>query len=359
MTATELVRVTPNGRDQLLVARAIVQGGPYEAVESILVQETEMPGLGAETLRLFEETLALGGAQALARLGGWRRVGRITAEGVKVGRLWEVHHASPLAFSGYAFKLCQWLVTQPLGPGKLAPFNARPTLPGDELVAYLTCALVDGQALARRVAAQPGVRAAALPWLGFPAMLGGASALDDAGAEHLRPRFAALVGDGAVVLEGVSDDLTRRAVAFERAKATVYSPAELLRLGEARERTLALLLDVLERVDRRDLATFLVDAAAQLLPRSLTGTAAAQHLTRELDPAVPLRDRAAAVRASGAHLRQLGRLARYHEVLRHVRHFDEGYTEAQHLLSRWEHLGSDGFSRAAEALTELESLDRG
>jgi hypothetical protein len=358
MGAQAIPRVSSNGRDLLLVARAIARGGPYEAVEGIFLRETPtlMAGVGTECMRLFEEALAVGGVGALARLGGWRRRARATAEGIKVGRLWEVRREPPLAFSSYAFELCQWLVAEPLGGKAVAGFLAVPRSSGDELVAYLVCALVEGQPLETRVAAQPGVRAAALPWLGFPAMLGN---VGDANVDLAPEPFDGLPRHAAVVLEGISDDLAVRAVGFERAKARIISPPRLARLGAARDRALGLLLDALERANRWDLGTFLVDAAATLLPSALSGAAAGAQLVSRLDPTASLRERGAALRESAAHWRHLGRLGRHHESLRGARHFDEGYAEAQLLLSRWEGLGSEGFSRAADALAVFEALDRG
>jgi FtsH ternary system domain X6 len=353
-TTQALPQVSPNGRDLLLVARALVRGGPYEEIESILVGETRMAGVAAGTMRLFEETLARGGVHALARLGGWRRRARPTPQGVAVGRLWEVRLDPPLAFSAYPYELCQWLVAQPLGTDGGEALRATPSLPGDELLAYLACALVEGQPLEGRVAEQPGVRASALAWLGFPGMLGRV-----AGRAPQRPAFDTLVRQGAVVLEALVDDLARRAVAYERAKADLTSTSAVSRLGEARDRALGFLLDALEQADRWDLATFLVDAATTLLPRALSGAAAAAQLVSTLDPRTSLADRAAALRGSAAHLRHLGRLARHHEALRQARHFDEGYAQAQLLLSRWEALGTDGFARAADALAQFTALDRG
>lgn len=355
-----VARVSSNGRDLVLLARAVVRGDPYGAVEGILLQETRMSGVGAAAMRLFEEALAVGGAGALARLGGWKRQARSTTAGVRAGRLWEVRPEPPLAFSSYSFELCQWLVAQPLGSfGKkatVAPFRATPRRSGDQLVAYLVCALVEGAPVEARVAEQPGVRAAALAWLGFPAMLG---AVGDASGDLGPPSLEALVREGSVVLEGVSDDLARRAVMFERAKASVGSPAKLARVGAARGHVLGLLLDAVERANRWDLSTFLVDAAVALLPSTVSAAVAAAQLVSPLDASTSLRDRSAALRESAAHWRHLARVGRHHETLRGVRHFDEGYEDAQMVLSRWEGFGSEGFSRAADALAVFESLERG
>jgi hypothetical protein len=350
-------RVTSGGRDLLLVARALVLRGPYPAVEGILAGPTRMAGVGRETMRLFEETLALGCTRALARHGGWRRHPRLGADGVKVGRLWDVRPASPLAFSRYSYALGEWLVAQPLGARTVAPFRETPLRPGDQLVAYLACALVEGQPLAGAVAQQPGVRAAALAWLGFPAMLAAVEA-DPPGPDALRDSFEALAAEGGVIVEGLSDDLATRTVDFERAKGEFVSPTTLLRAGEARDLTLGLLLDALDRAGRWDLATFLVEATAALVPPA-SGTSAVQGLVSRLARSAPLRERAAALHASAAHWRHAARLSRHHEAMRTVRHFEEGYAGAQLLLTRWELLGAEGFQRAANVLVAFEALEQG
>ena len=350
MSVGTTTRVTPNGRDLLLVARAVVLGSPCEAIEGVLRGASAMTGVSPETMRLLEETLAHGGVRAIARRGGWRRQPRLTPEGARTGRLWEARTTSPLAFSSYTFELLRWLVTEPLGGRHVGPFRGTPRLPGDELIAYLTCALVERQPLERCIAEQPGVRRAALAWLAFPRMLAEAADANEPSAEDAGPRFAALASEGAVVLEGLSDDLARRAATFEREKQQVSSTPTVLRLGETRGRALGLLLDACEAVDRWDLATFMIDAAIQLP----SGSASVR-----LDASASLRERSDARRASAAHWRCLGRLGRHHEELRQVRHFDDGYPEAQLLLSRWERFGSQGFSRAAEASAACEALDGG
>jgi hypothetical protein len=346
MAVGGVARVSPSGRDLLLVARAIIMDGPYEATEGILHRRVEMHGVSANALRLFEETLARGCAQALARLGGWRRQSRVVSGRVETGRLWELRRESPLGFSPYVFELCRWLVREPLGASHVAPFSTRPTHPGDELVAYLACSWFEGQPLEQRLAEQPGLQASALAWLGFPGMLSRAKD----GCTCDPARVDALVREASVVVEAVSDDLARRAVALERRNASTTSTAHLRAVGDARDRTLGLFVDALSQTGRWDLATFLVDATVDL--RFVDDA-------QRLDTSASLRDRAEARRAAAAHFRHVVRLGRHYEELRQVRHFDEGYSAAQQLLSRWETVGSAGFARAAERATAATALDPG
>jgi hypothetical protein len=202
------------------------------------------------------------------------------------------------------------------------------------------CALVEGELLEQAIAQQPGIGASALAWLACPRMLAEANEVPSASA------FERLVVEAPVVLEGLSDELARRAVAFERALAKTREPAEVVRLARARETTLGWLVDAAAQKERWDLLTFIVDASREVLALE----------ARPLDKSASLHDRAEARRAAGAHLRILARIGRQHDKMRLLRHFDENYEVAQLLLARWEPLGNDGFRRAAELLERPGSL---
>ena len=339
--------ISSNARDLMIVARAVVEGGPYEAIEPILRGEASMRGVSPRAMRLLEDTLAKGCALTLARAGGWRSIPRVGTDGVKPARLWEAHPAA-LAFSPFSFELLRWLVTQPLiRPTRIA-FDSRPRTGGDELLAYLTCALVEGHALEPVIAEQPGVRMAPLAWLGFTRMLVGTEGKAHDVEGPTAGDFERLLENGAAVVEGLGEDLARRAAHFEQRNGELHDPLVLRKVAEARSRALGLFVDGVEKKNRWDMATFLVDAGPALSPR-----------TENLDPSSPLGDRVAARRAAGGHLRVLGRLAQAHENAKVVRFFEEDYGAAQALLARWESFGNSGFSCAAEALAHLDGLDGG
>jgi hypothetical protein len=354
--------LAPHERDVVLVARAIVSGGPYEAVDSILRARTgDKSGLSTSAMRVFEDTLAKGAATALARHGGWRNIPRVGPSGVATGRLWELHDRSPLSFSKFAYRLCTWLAWQPFATDP-PPLDAAPETAADELLVYLLGALLDDRPIARFVFREAGLRGSALVWLGFPATLATAQPKESArgAVPTLGPAaFDRLFKDGAIFLEALGDDLARRAIAFERHKARIEDPARVLALGRARERTLELLLDAAERTQRWDLVSFLVDATIAIAKPGLAPAQITARMVRELDPSTSLGDRTTARKAAGAHLRAVARIAKRQEELRYARHFDDGYDVAQLLLTRWERLGNDGFARAAEALSSLESLPGG
>jgi FtsH ternary system domain X6 len=332
-------------RDMILVARALVREGPYDAIERILLGPgAAISGLTMSEMRTFEDALAKGCVHALARHGGSRMLLRSGPGGEPVeARLWRC--ATPkLVFSPFAFELCRWLVTEPLGGGaRLSRFDRKPQTIADELIAYLACGLIEGTPVESAVGLQPGLRASSLGRLGFTRLL--MSGTDKGGDA---PVFDALVQDG-VVVEGLALDLARRAAKFERELARVSEPAKLLALGKARETTLDGFVDACIAARRIELATFLVDAASDAMK--------VEHVA--LDRLAPLRERLEARRASGAYLRVLGKLGREHQKARHVSYIDEAYATAQLVLTRWEHLGSDGFARATSALSDIESWNGG
>jgi len=345
----EMVGSSDAGASMVDVARAIVREGPYDAIEPTLLAPIEVRGLTTSAMRAFEDALAKGCVHALARHGGWRAIERRTASGVRVARLWEAR-TETLAFSPYTFELCRFLVTQPLGGGtRFEPFSLAPKTNGDELVAYLACALVEGKSVESIVASQPGVRASALAWLGFPRMLGseGRGAPDAA-------RFAPIVT--SVLVDGLEMDLARRAARFARELGDVTSAPRLLALGRSRESVLGAFVDACIAHDRVESATFVVESAGAF--------ASAPKPT--LEKTATLQARLDARRATGGHLRVVGRLRREHEKARNVSYIDENYEGAQLLLARWEHVGNDGaaqeqniFARAANALSQIESWDGG
>jgi hypothetical protein len=84
--------------------------------------------------------------------------------------------------------------------------------------------------------------------------------------------------------------------------------------------------------------------------------AVAARFGGDIDVTAPLSARAAARRALGAPLRALARIGRWHAEHKLVRHFDDGYHLAQHLLQLWEPYQAL-FPVAEGALHELETLD--
>lgn len=329
----------------LSVARALVTPGAYASIEATLASGRAIDTLGPTAMRVLQSTLAKGAVKMLARLGGAR-----TRRGV---RPMLARPAPALPFGPYTFELVRWLACARVGAPDTPSFEHAPKTAGDELVAHLALRLVEGEPLARGVFSQPGLRASALGWLGHAASLARWAPED---VEAPLPPIGRLVDDAPVILECLSDDLRRCWIAASTSPPTVAAPVHALRVALAEQRTLATFLDAVRDRGRWDLATFLVEAGARVLPRGAAAkdvAARAVPVTREKGS---LRARTEARKNAGALFHALVRLGKKHEELSLVRFFEDGYDEAQAVLAAWEMLGKDGFLRAEEVVRELAAL---
>jgi hypothetical protein len=157
-------------------------------------------------------------------------------------------------------------------------------------------------------------------------------------------------GAGAIVVETLTPQLARRWRAVELCKRATSAPERLIVVGAAQDAVLRGFLAACDRHRRRDLAAFVIDAAAPLLQREIAPTPA------RLDPAAPLSRRAAARLAAGALLRAVGVWAAWDQAHRGVRFIDDDYPAAQLLLARFEAIQASGAARAAAWLAELAAL---
>jgi len=320
----------------VMLARALVVPAPGELAALLYRERIAPAAISPDGARLIGDALA----QCWPAL--WRRGG--VAPGVALdgarGRIWERHAPAGLTFSTATLDLLRWLVAQPLTapPAALARLPAAELTIGDQVVVYLALAGTEPPAQVA-IAAQPMVAAAALAWLGFAHLLAGAP-----------PSFAALcAGTGAIVVEALGGELARRWRAVELAKRAITSPDALIALGAAQDATLTGFLAAADHQRRRDLAGFVIDAAAPLLARDLAPSA-------PLDPSAALARRAQARVAGGALLRAVRTWARWDAAHRGVRFIDDDYAAAQVLLARFEAIGAAGAARAAAWLAELASL---
>lgn len=353
----EVKRLSRGEHALVTVARALV--APRSASVSVLLTRDLRPGevpdaLSPTAMELLRRTMAVGGVQQLARLGGWRVELSLGADGTpRRGRLWQRHpEPTPLSFGAPSFHLCRWLAAgAPTEAAALPPDG--PLSSGDELLHSLALGLIRGETMAEAFSRLPTARRSRLGWLLFPEVLvrGGPCLLTAEDYED------ALEGAGALVFEALGPELTRRLVALERSKSGLREPEALARLGQAQAAALEALLDSLDRRGRRDLATFLVDAAVELLADGDGPSDLARLYRGHLTPTAPLAERFEAQRTGAAPLWALATLSRWNDEHRYVRVFEDEYEAAQALVSRWEELGREGFDRAAAAAAQLESID--
>jgi len=306
----------------------------------------------------------------------WRRGG--TAPGVSLaggearrGRIWERHAPTALTFSTATLALLRWLLATPLGAPlrTLAALAAEPLTVGDQVIVYLALDAATDLAVQTAIAAQPLVRAAPLAWLGFADLLAatrptgsapewGRGSLDGRGTppagsapEWGRGSLDVLCeGAGAIVVEALGGELARRWRAVELGKRAIASTEELIALGAAQDATLHDFLAACDRHRRRDLAGFVIDAAAPLIAADIA------PIPAQLEPTVALARRATARIAAGALLRGVRTWAAWDQAHRGVRFLDDDYAAAQVLLARFEPIAAVGAERAAAWLADLASL---
>ncbi|MDF2692536.1 MAG: hypothetical protein K0S65_919, partial [Labilithrix sp.] len=152
------VQVSLRDAELLAVARALVTPDAYSSVSATLAGSLDLETLGPSAMRVLEDTLSKGVVKALARFGGARPRPRPDTGSAKPARVFEVRSAPKIAFGAYTFELVRWLTNTPLGVRDTGlRFDAKPETLGDEICAYLTLALVEGQRLERAVASSPGL----------------------------------------------------------------------------------------------------------------------------------------------------------------------------------------------------------
>jgi hypothetical protein len=161
-------------------------------------------------------------------------------------------------------------------------------------------------------------------------------------------------GVGACILEVFQHALAARWIEAERTKENIGAWQAMRRLGESQEQALDGLLGALEVARRPDLARFLLQAAAGLLPEGITARAWIGGLQTG---AQRMADRVETNQAALAFARQLDRLRRWERVARSAGYFDEGYARSQLWLADWERYDGDTLHARARALMrELDPL---
>ena len=336
----KLPTVAQSEHDLIVMVRALVAGpDSNEDIWSLLCAARPVaPKIGPTCAALIEDTLRQSW-RALWQRGGTRP--KVSPSGTK-GRLWERYQPMPLQFSGASLVFLKWLVVTPFA----APQSTIKNLPamklmlGDQLLVYFALDAARATPALRVLASQPFVHAAPLAWLGFATYLAGATP----------PAFDSLVtGAGPIVVEALSDEIAKRWHASELAKRQINIPTDLIAIGQAQDATLEGFLGACDKHRRRDLASFVLDAALPLLARPA-------YPGPLLDPATPLSERANARIRAGSLLRALVTWSEWDEQHRGIRFIDDDYQQAQLMLARFERIGSAGVARVHGWLAELASL---
>jgi hypothetical protein len=240
--------VTAPEADLLRMARALV-AGEYDEIERLVCTVRPYPSLLGPTARsTLEDTLSKGVVLSFARLGGWRHESE--------GRLWERTELPALQFTGATIALLQWLLRANLLEKEPAPLKLPKLRFGDELMLVLTLKLLQGSPCERAAAMQTPFRTSVACWLFFPGALAAVAPLEGKLVLDL-----AADKPYAFVLDAWQSLLARQYARLEHEKTLVVVPEELTRIGRAQEQVLEGLLGAFTAIKRRDLASFLIDAA--------------------------------------------------------------------------------------------------
>ncbi|HEU4730066.1 MAG TPA: hypothetical protein VFT22_19345, partial [Kofleriaceae bacterium] len=245
-------------------------------------------------------------------------------------------------------RLLRWLVATPLTTPLAAhraplPVHGERELAmtmGDQVMVYLALDAAAGTPAQAAIAAQPLVRETPLAWLGFAELFGGPPP----------PLEGLCAGEGALVVEALGRELARRWRTVELSKRSITDPGALSALGDVQDAVLGGFMAACDRHRRRDLAAFVIDAAAPLLARGIA------PVPERLAPTATLASRSAARVAAGALLRAVVRWGQWDQAHRGVRFLDDDYAQTQLLLARFEAIQAAGCARAAAWLSDLASL---
>lgn len=331
--------VVTRQEQQLLTLARVAVGiiPPTDAMRLLVGPHLAPVKLGPTARAALSDTLSRGVALSFAQQGGW------LSEGGQ--RLWERAALPKLEFTGNTVRLLSWLLAAPLieaeGPPLL--FSGELT-PAEDFVVALVIDRLRGTGCAEMLTRQPALRSLPLTVLAHAGELALPFPLEAAPAFEF-PLHAPW-------LEGLRLLLARSWLGVERLRPSLTLPEQLIRVGQAQELVLDAFLRQVDAAGRRELATFLVDAAT----RWLTPTREADESVLGMQLDGPLRERTEARRRSAALLRALQRLREWDRGHRAVRFIDEGYEQAQRLVSDWERLGERGFTRAAELIARFDAI---
>ena len=312
------------------------------------------PCLSAGAVHLVQEALAKGCTYLLAQRGGWRDERHPRNEKPIGGRLWQRTPPAQLGlvFSRRSLEFLMWITAA--RPGDKQPFwqpaHAKLT-PGDLLLLFFAHEglrdTVEGLGAATLHKREPYMHHG-LCWLAYPEDFMPV-------ASSVEPDFAPWInGVGSCIMEALQPALLDRWIHVESRKEAIELPTVMRALGASQDRVLGSFLSAVERVGRRDLARFLLRAAAQLL-----GSHAHSGMwTRALQlGGQRLADRATTYQAAMSMLRHMERLAGWTRWARSCSYFDEGYDGAQLWLSDWEQYEGDTLvSRAQTIIRDLDPM---
>jgi hypothetical protein len=328
---------------------------PEQALPLVVAGHPAPACLSQSAIQLIEDALAKGTALLLARAGGWRHERYLRGDAPVAGRLWQrtPPQELALAFSGETLRFLMWVTAVDPRRLKDTTWSANPaslTL-GDRAVllfAY-TALREEGAHRDLDLPARPAFTRHGLCRLAFPEDF--AEVGDDE-----PPDFGPWTGGaGACLLEALQGELKERWLQVERGKEEIADHARMRALGRSQELVLAAYDNAVEVAGRLDLARFLLEAAAELLPEGAAPPAWVGGL--QASAGARLADRAETYRAATAFLRSLDRMAEWTTRARQIGYFDDGYAAGQLWLADWERCDGDArVRRSRDIIRQLDPL---
>ncbi len=307
------------------------------------------PCLSRAAVELVQDSLAKGCVAILARDGGWRRERFLRGEQTSDGRLWERSTTNDLAlrFSIHSLRFLVWITA-------VKPSDEKPRwLPpekdltvGDWLLFFLAYQALRGTEHGPALRSRFPFSRHALCRLAYPQDFAESPG-------NAPPNFLTWTsGAGACILEVWQRELAHCWVQAERAKGQIDDWQRMQAISRIQKQVLTQFGQAVTVGNRRDLARFLLQAAATLLREDAT----AEQWIAGLTTAGPrLTDRAETYRAALAFLRQLDMLRDWARQARTVGYLDEGYAASQLWKADWEHWQGDVLhARAQTIIRQLE-----
>ncbi len=301
---------------------------PVDATRLLVMPSLAPVKLGPTARTLLSDTLSRGTALSLLRSGGWSHQPRETP---------------PLHFGANTIHLFQWMLSTPLAESEVKPLTlSAPPSPAEDFLVAAFIHQLRGTGFESALTRQYEFRRWPLTVLTHAAAFAREAPLGESPAFDVPALAPWIINMRAM--------LASSWLSAEKAKREVRAVDQLARIGRAQSMVLTAFLDAVD--SRRELASFLIDAASQFFSRART----AEELTRSLSSDAPLRERADARRLAGATWRSLARLREWDSQHRATRFIDDGYDVAQKLIREWEVLGDKDFNAAAALVAQLDAL---
>lgn len=347
----------------LRILSALVGQLNAQMVNGLLVTEIPQPHCLSRTcIELAKELIAKGTVQLLAQLDGWREKRFLRGQTQRTGLLWERSRPQDLGlkFSPYSLRLLisltandirsvRQLAKSRLGRKMISLWPQPITetndfTSGDWWLLFLAFNVVY-EVNGLHLETHAVISSHGLYNLYRPRY----RRIDD----PIQPNFEPWVTlTGSAILECYQATLAQQWIAIEQSKQRLTNPTDMLVLGNAQRIILNSFLDAVEKAERRDLATFLLVVAQEVLhPQANVANWIGNLKVRSLR----LADREQAYNASMAFVSVLERLQSWSQSAQGIGYFDEGYAASQLWKSTWEAYNGDELASRAQELCQLAS----